>query len=214
MAKRDLFWPDLWKAADDAAHAKVQRGLPVGRDLRTLHEQRNLAQHRGAMPSSEDIDGFVRALCARCLASCAPHSTSGTSNGLDEWDVLECEPLRNWLSDCAEAVERDEPELAIRVTTEAYSGMVSAVQKTMAGTDRMATRTFSPTSQLAGSPGSRFRDRRVAERRAEEHVRHADGHRGRDHGRWTRPADGRTMFASCDVCVVTAPNPRKMPPSW
>ena len=33
---------------------------------------------------------------------------------LEEWDVLECKPLRDWLSDCAEAVERDAPELAIR----------------------------------------------------------------------------------------------------
>lgn len=132
MAKTDLKWQDLWQAADDAAQAAVQKGLPCGRELRTLHEQRNLAQHRGAVPSAEDIAGYIEPV-RELLSFVCREFYQRDFERLEHWDVLECAPLRQLLSDCAAALARGEHEQTTRRLSGAYRSIAQAVQMTVAG---------------------------------------------------------------------------------
>ncbi|MGE3966361.1 MAG: hypothetical protein AB7I09_19850 [Planctomycetota bacterium] len=132
MAKRDLPWPDLWQAADEAAQAKAQKGLPCGRELRTLHEQRNLAQHRGAVPSAEDIAGMVEPV-RELLSFVCREFYQRDFERLEHWDALECEPLRNLLTECLAALDRDEHQTTMRKLADAYNAIVRNVQLHVAG---------------------------------------------------------------------------------
>lgn len=132
MARADLKWKELWDAADDAANTKLGNPLPGGQALRTLHEQRNLAQHRGSIPSTEDIERHVEPVRALLNFVCREFYQREFEQ-LEEWDVLECEPLREWLANCAAAIGRDAPELAIRAAVSAYTAIVRTVQLTVAG---------------------------------------------------------------------------------
>lgn len=132
MAKSDLKWQDLWQAADDAAQAAVQKGLPCGRELRTLHEQRNLAQHRGAVPSAEDIAGYIEPVRELMSFVCREFYQRDFER-LEHWDVLECAPLRQVLSDCAAALARGEHQATIANLSAAYQAVVRTVQLHVAG---------------------------------------------------------------------------------
>ena len=132
MAKNDLKWQELWQAADDAAQAAVQKGLPCGRELRTLHEQRNLAQHRGAVPSAEDIAGYIEPV-RELLSFVCREFYQRDFERLEHWDVLECAPLRQLLSDCAVAIGRGEHKPTMTKLTTAYQAIASSVQVSVAG---------------------------------------------------------------------------------
>lgn len=132
MAKKDLPWPELWQAAEDAAQARLQKGLPGGRELRTLHEQRNLAQHRGAVPSAEDIAGWLEPVRALLTFVCREFYERDFEQ-LEHWDMLECEPLRQLLSECAAAIARGEFQQPIEKLSGAYLAIARVVQLSVAG---------------------------------------------------------------------------------
>lgn len=132
MAKTDLKWQELWQAADDAAQAMVQKGLPCGRELRTLHEQRNLAQHRGAVPSAEDIAGYIEPVRELLSFVCRQFYQLDFER-LEHWDVLECEPLRKVLTNSATAIERGEYKPTMEKLADAYQAVVRTVQLHVAG---------------------------------------------------------------------------------
>jgi hypothetical protein len=132
MTKRDLPWPDLWQVADEASQGKLQKGLPGGRKLRTLHEQRNLAQHRGSVPSVEDITGWVEPVRALVAFVCREFYQLDFER-LEHWDVLECQPLRQLLTDCASAIARGEHQPTMSKLAGAYGAVVRTVQVHVAG---------------------------------------------------------------------------------
>lgn len=140
LARKDFAWPELWDAADGAALTTVQKGLPSGKDLRTLHEQRNLAQHRGVIPSVEDLAAWVEPVRA-LLAFVCQEFYQRDFERLEHWDVLECQPLRQLLTDSASALERGEHEPTMRVLANAYEAIARAVQVSVAGRVSVATTT-------------------------------------------------------------------------
>lgn len=150
MAKKDLQWPDLWQAAEEAAQKQLQKGLPGGRELRTLHEQRNLAQHRGSVPSIEDIAGWVEPVRALVAFVCREFYQLDFER-LEHWDVLESEPLRRLLTDSAAAIERGELKPTMAKLAAAYQAVARAVQVHVAGRLSVPTvsRSIRPTSPQA-----------------------------------------------------------------
>ncbi|MEQ1730964.1 MAG: hypothetical protein ABL982_21555 [Vicinamibacterales bacterium] len=126
LARRDYQWPDLWEAADAAAMADVQKGLPSGKDLRTLHEQRNLAQHRGVIPSAENLAGWVEPV-RELLAFICREFYERDFERLEHWDILECAPLRQLLTNCAAAIRRGEAQQSMVKLSDAYNAIVRAV---------------------------------------------------------------------------------------
>ena len=163
MARRDLSWPDLWKAADAAARAKLNKGLPEGRQLRTLHEMRNLAQHRGSIPSAEDIAGWVEPTRTLLDFVCRDFYQREFEN-LREWDALECEPIRHWLMDCAEAIDLEAPYAAVVACKIAYGRIVETVRNTVAGPmptaamDRRVTVKDPELAKVVNAIGSSFKE--------------------------------------------------------
>lgn len=132
MAKTDLKWLELWQTADEAAQAAVQKGLPCGRELRTLHEQRNLAQHRGAVPSGEDIAGYIEPVRELLSFVCRSFYHRDFER-LEHWDMLECAPLRQLLSDCSSSIGRGEHKETIAKLSTAYQAIAGSVQVFVAG---------------------------------------------------------------------------------
>ena len=133
MTKKDLQWQELWQAAHDAATTKVQKSLPGGSILRTLHEQRNLAQHRGAVPSAEDIAAWVEPVRTLLDFVCREFYQRDFER-LQHWDALECLALRELLTECSTAIQGGEPHEAINRIRYAYERIAMAVQLHVAGT--------------------------------------------------------------------------------
>lgn len=130
----DLNRNDLWALADAVVKRKASKTLPERSALKTLHELRNLAQHRGSAPSSDEVRGTVEPV--RALMDFICRDLYGLDfERLREWDVLEHEALRHWLDDCYEALDRGQPFFAAAGCKLAYDRIIESVRKAAAGPD-------------------------------------------------------------------------------
>ncbi len=132
--RRDLAWHELWELAEKVSLRKTSKSLPERQRLKTLHEVRNLAQHRGTVPSADEVHASVEQV--RSLLEFVTRDLFGLNfETLNEWDALESEPLREWMSDCASAVDLDIPFVAASGAKLCYDLVVGCVQNAAAGPD-------------------------------------------------------------------------------
>lgn len=130
----DLNRNDLWKLADAVVQRKASKTLPERSALKTLHELRNLAQHRGSAPSADEARGAVEPVRALLDFICRDLYDLDFER-LREWDVLQHEALRHWLDDCHEALDRGQPFFAAAGCKLAYERIIACVRDAAAGPD-------------------------------------------------------------------------------
>lgn len=127
--RRDVEWHNLWDIANAVVESKLgqSRSLPNPVPLKTLHETRNLVQHRGSIPSIHDFRAAIEP--TRELLELICRELYGLDfERLREWDALQCSPLRQWLSECSNALEKGDPYLAACGCKVAYKRVVRSVR--------------------------------------------------------------------------------------
>lgn|GEM_PF-2672955 len=108
----DLTFDKLWDLANEVAITKgVAGGLPNAREHKTLHQARNLAQHRGVIPSTEQISASLEPV-RQTLAVIYGSLYCTDFERVQAWDALENPSLREWFHDCLNALEAGSAELA------------------------------------------------------------------------------------------------------
>ena len=132
--RRDLSRDKLWDLATAVVQRQTGKSLPERPALKTLHELRNLAQHRGTAPSADEVRGAVEPV--RALMDFICRDLYGLDfERLREWDVLEHEALRHWLDDCYEALDRGQPFFSAAGCKLAYERITECVRDAAAGPD-------------------------------------------------------------------------------
>lgn len=130
--KKPLSWHELWDLADTISKRTTQKSLPGRSELKTLHESRNLAHHSGAVPGVETISRGAEP--TRAILDFVCREFYGAEfERLQEWHVLQCAELRDWIDECAEAVDRSMNIVAVAGARFAYDSMVQAVRREAAG---------------------------------------------------------------------------------
>jgi hypothetical protein len=139
--RQDLLRHELWKDADTALAALHGTGLPHARELRTLHEMRNLAQHTGTIPSAESIQRAV-APVREFLGVVYLKLFDQDFNRFCMWHLVSCPPLRTLFKDIEEALQLSMPTVAITGCRQAHKRIVSALREITDGF--VALRQFGP----------------------------------------------------------------------
>jgi len=128
FARDDVNWTTLWRTATEAVRANnCMTRIPNYRQLRTLHELRNLVQHKGITPSSTDVSRFphpVEESISKCFQDCY---------GLDFpkfklWDIIKNTQLRRFLNESEEALVRGKPEVSLAGCKLAFDKITSAIR--------------------------------------------------------------------------------------
>lgn len=135
--RRDLARDKLWDLAAAVVLRKCSKTIPERSALKTLHEHRNLAQHRGSAPSADEVRGWVEPVRALLEFTC--RDLYGLDfDRLREWDALEHEALRIWLDDCFEALDQGAPFVAAATCKLAYERIIACVRDAAAGPNAAA----------------------------------------------------------------------------
>ncbi len=126
--REDVNWKKLWQTATEAVREKnLMTRIPNHRQLKTLHELRNLVQHRGVTPNSTDVARFAGAVkesIAKCLVECY---------GLDFpefklWDIIRNRQLRRLLNESEEALMKGKPVICLAGCKVAFDKITSAIR--------------------------------------------------------------------------------------
>lgn len=105
-ARQDPNRGRLWDLAEEVVATKLPgKTLPERAHLKTLAESRNLTQHRGSIPSSEEVRRFIEPVRTLLLFVCSQFYKAEFEK-LRSWDELEHDQLRSWFHDCDEALEQ------------------------------------------------------------------------------------------------------------
>lgn len=124
----DLAFDRLWDLANEVVIANgVTGGLPNAREHKTLHQARNLAQHRGVIPSMEQINASLEPV-RQTLAVIYSRLYGTDFERVQVWDALENPSLREWFHDCLDALEAGVAELATAGCKLGYKMIVQSVR--------------------------------------------------------------------------------------
>ena len=125
--RRDLPRDKLWELADRVVSRVAKKTLPERSSLKTLHELRNLAQHRGTAASADEVRRAVEPVRSLLDLICR-EIYAVDFDRLRTWEALEHAGLRAWIADCFEAIDRGAPFLAAGASLLAYKRVVRAVR--------------------------------------------------------------------------------------
>jgi len=150
--RRDLSRDLLWDLAAAVVERKVAKTLPERQALKTLHELRNLAQHRGTAPSADAVRGAVDPVRGLLEFICREIYSLDFEH-LREWDVLEHESLRHWLDDCQELLERGQAFLTAAACQLVFTRIQECIRNAAAGPNATA-----PLRQMVRVPHSELAD--------------------------------------------------------
>lgn len=146
--RRDIGWDKLWSLADEVARANgLSAGLPNLPALKTLHETRNLTQHRGIIPSLEDARAAIEPV-RQLLASIYSGLYGADFERIQSWDGLACTTLRDWLADCHAATEAGYPDVGIVGCKIAYDRIIQCVRSAALGDQSYHLRVHSTLTGL------------------------------------------------------------------
>jgi hypothetical protein len=135
--RRDLSREKLWELAATVIQRKCGKTIPERSTLKTLHELRNLAQHRGTAPSADEVRGLVEPV--RTLLEFTCRDLYGLDfERLREWDALEHQPLRSWIDESFDVLDRGAPYLAAASCKLAFDCIVTCVRTAAAGPNAAA----------------------------------------------------------------------------
>jgi hypothetical protein len=131
--RQDIPRHELWTLADATLSALPGgTGLPYARELRTLHEERNLAQHAGTAPSTETIQRAV-APVREFLSVVFQKLFAQDFNRFRMWHLVACLPLRALFEDIDEAFRLSLTKVAMAGCIQAHQLIVAALTSVAEG---------------------------------------------------------------------------------
>ena len=129
-------WHTLWQdATTSISDAKINgfNCIPHFKDLKTLHEVRNLVQHRGHIPSASDVSRYV-ASAKKMISECFEKCYGFNFNDFRLIDTIRNADLRSILKDSEEALSLSVPVVSLAGSIIAFRRVVSAIHAMHEGT--------------------------------------------------------------------------------
>jgi hypothetical protein len=123
----EITWQILWQnATASIKHAKL-KALSHYKDLKSLHEIRNLVQHRGQIPSASDVTRYV-ASATRWISECFEKCYGFNFDNFRLTDTIRNQHLRGILEDSEEALALDSPNVSLAGSIMAFNEVVAAIR--------------------------------------------------------------------------------------
>jgi len=119
-------WLILRNTANDALRRIKNKTFPHLGKLNSLYKARNLAQHHGLAPNTQDLKEFVEPV--REILEIICRDLYGLDfERLREWDALESAELKEWFLASARAIELGVPMVSVAASKVAYRRMIRCV---------------------------------------------------------------------------------------
>jgi hypothetical protein len=145
FGRDDVNWQMLWQTATTAVKKDanvINDRIPHYRELKKLHDVRNLAQHGGCTPHSSDVTQFVVPV-VNMISICFDKGFGLSFENFRLWDVIENSRLRELLTQCDQAIEDDTPIYALIGAIRAFHEVRSEIEKEIPPLTRPPTPTSS-----------------------------------------------------------------------
>lgn len=125
--RKDVFWHALWQQARPVLEARGCQLLHY-RELSSLHEVRNLAQHNASIPTQAEVRRYTIP-AQEMLGRIFKDVYEQDFESVTLWDLIENVDLRHWLKDCELALNCGQTSLSIAGCKVAYEMVISAIQQ-------------------------------------------------------------------------------------
>jgi hypothetical protein len=144
FGRDDVNWQTLWQTATTAVKDAnvIHDRIPHYRELKKLHDIRNLAQHGGCTPHSSDITQLVEPV-VRMISTCFDKGFGLSFENFRLWDVIQNSRLRELLTQCDQALEDGSPLYALIGAISAYHEVRSEIETEIPSLTRPPTPTSS-----------------------------------------------------------------------
>lgn len=125
--RSDVTWEQLWQKATGSVKAqeKVKR-LPNYKDLKRLHEERNLVQHQGHVPDAVNLARYIER-AEGMLCECFQKAYGFDFRAFSVSDTIRNPDLRQLAEDCQSAIDQGYPHLAIMGVSVVFDKIKKAV---------------------------------------------------------------------------------------
>ncbi len=126
FGRRDTTWQKIWDAANQAINDKGFK-LIHHRDLLSLHEVRNMAQHNATIPTQIEVQRYIEPAC-ESLSSLFADIYKTHFQNFTLWDLIENEDLKQILKDSEYALNKQEIHICIVGCNLAYGLIILAIR--------------------------------------------------------------------------------------
>jgi hypothetical protein len=130
FGRDNIAWETLWQTATTAvgdANVITDR-IPHHRQLKKLHEIRNLSQHHGCTPHGSDVAQLVDPV-VRMISVCFERCFDLSFENFRLWDVIQNPRLRELLAQCEQALENGIPRGSLIGSNRAFIEIASEMGK-------------------------------------------------------------------------------------
>ena len=125
-AKKDLNFYDSWRVASEAVKGFNGAVISDQNEMFTLHELRNLVQHRGLVPSQVDTVRFATAT-RRMLTTTFRDAFSYDFENLRVWDFINNKPLRKFIKETEQLITDGEFLFGIAFCKKIADNVIAAI---------------------------------------------------------------------------------------
>ena len=157
MGRDTINWNNLWQNATASLKNEETIGLktiPNFKDLKSLHEVRNLVQHRGHIPSASDVFRYV-ASAKKMISECFEKCYGFNFNHFTLINTIRNQHLRGILEDSEEALALDSPVISLAGSIIAFRRVIAAIRSMQEG----PSYDFNPVERAIATGISSFRDK-------------------------------------------------------
>lgn len=126
----EVNWSSLWQNATQSIKDEptiTMKYIPRYKDLKTLHEVRNLIQHRGHIPSASDVSrclGAAKEMISTCFYKCYGFNFQD----FRLIDAVKNPQLRRLLKESEEALNQDIPIISLAGSMIAFRKIINATR--------------------------------------------------------------------------------------
>jgi hypothetical protein len=146
--RKDVGWQRLWQHASPELK-KMGSELLNYRELSSLHEVRNLAQHNASIPTQAEVKRYVQP-ADEMMTRIFHDAYKQDFHNFTLWDLIPNEGLRQWLQDSESALSSGQSEISIAGCNVAHGLIISAIR------NFTRLRRFGRASVFSGSSFSGF----------------------------------------------------------
>ncbi|HEX7723665.1 MAG TPA: hypothetical protein VF397_16005 [Pyrinomonadaceae bacterium] len=124
--RKDVGWFTLWQQASPIMKDKGSQ-LYNYRELASLRDVRNLAQHNASIPTQAEVKRYIaprREMINRVFAD----AYQKDFDSFNVWEFISNEDLKSWLADCEVALQKSRAEITIAGCNVAHRLIISAIR--------------------------------------------------------------------------------------
>jgi hypothetical protein len=124
--RRDVGWRQLWQLAQPVMKDMGSR-LVNYRELSSLHEIRNLAQHNGSIPAQGEVKRYIQPV-SEMMRTVFRDAYNQDFDTFTLWELIPNEGLRQWLQDSEFALKKGRVTVCIAGCNVAHGLIISAIR--------------------------------------------------------------------------------------